>query len=68
MLEAKREPIKRGFIREVRFYECLAETEDIEAGSDLGDVRFVPRKDAIDFISEKVRNYLPKEIFDYLNR
>ena len=54
--------------KEVRFYECFAETEDIESGSDLEDVRFVPRKDAIDFISEKVRNYLPKEIFDYLNR
>jgi ADP-ribose pyrophosphatase YjhB (NUDIX family) len=53
--------------RYTRWYECFSKTGEISAGSDLEEVKWVPKNKVLESCSEKARNLCPQEVLDYFN-
>ncbi len=53
---------------EVRWYECFAESGDIEAGSDLAEVRWVTREEVFDLCDGRSTCLWPREILEYFGK
>jgi len=51
----------------VHWYTCVPKTYDIQAGSDLSEVRWVPKGEVPSFCSEKARALWPKKIRAYFD-
>ncbi|MFA5856492.1 MAG: NUDIX domain-containing protein [Candidatus Pacearchaeota archaeon] len=51
--------------KEVKWYECFSTTDKVIAGSDLEDVKWIPRNKVIEYCSYRVIELFPKEIQDY---
>jgi len=49
----------------VRWYECFASSDEVTCGSDLEDIRWVPKDEVAAFCGERVRDYWPREIREY---
>lgn len=50
----------------VRWYLCNALTDDIKAGSDLIDIKFVPRADVLNWCDQKAIDAWTDEVKEYL--
>ena len=51
--------------KEARWYECFSDTEKVIPGSDLERLKWVSKKDALDFCGTRAINLWPKEIIKY---
>lgn len=49
----------------VEWYECQTSTLDVHAGSDLIDVKWVPKNEVVENCFESAISLWPKEIMDY---
>lgn len=49
----------------VKWYECEALTYDIRAGSDLSEVRWVPKSRVIEMCNDGAKTLWPKQIQEY---
>jgi|GEM_PF-629413 len=51
--------------KEVKWYECFADNENIIAGSDLEDAKFVAKSEVLNICSKKAYSLWPREIINY---
>ncbi len=51
--------------REVRWYECFSETEEIDPGSDLEDIKWVSRSEILNSCGPEEIERWPPEILEY---
>lgn len=51
--------------KEARWYECFSETEKVVPGGDLEDLKWISKKDVLNFCRSKVNNLWPKEVKEY---
>jgi ADP-ribose pyrophosphatase YjhB (NUDIX family) len=51
----------------VNWYECIPKTTDISAGSDLSEVKWVPKKDVINICADEAKSFWPKEVRNYFS-
>lgn len=51
----------------VNWYECIPKTIDITAGSDLSELKWVPKKEVINMCADEAISFWPKEVRDYFN-
>lgn len=51
--------------REVKWYECFADTDKIICGSDLDEIKWVDKNQVLANYSSRAKNLLPKQILDY---
>lgn len=51
--------------RNVRWYECFANTQEITIGSDLEDAKWVTKKEALNTCSPRAIKYWPEKILNY---
>ncbi|MBU0977664.1 MAG: NUDIX domain-containing protein [Nanoarchaeota archaeon] len=49
----------------VKWYECFSDTDDVHAGSDLQEVRWVSKEEVLDICSERAIGLWPSEIVGY---
>ena len=52
---------------EIRWYECFSETDSVKPGSDLEELKWVPKKNVIKECDKKAIGLWPQEVRDYLN-
>jgi len=51
--------------KEARWYECFSETEKVVPGGDLEDLKWISKKDVLNFCRSKANNLWPKEVKEY---
>jgi len=49
----------------VRWYECIPKTNDIKAGSDLSEVKWIAREEVLNMCADEAVSLWPKEIKEY---
>jgi len=53
---------------ENKWYECFSDTDDVKAGSDLEDAKWVLKKEIINYCNRKAVELLPQEIKNYFSQ
>jgi len=51
--------------KEARWYECFSDTDNVIPGSDLERLKWVLKKDALNFCGNRAIALWPKEIIEY---
>ncbi|SRR3989344_8097383 len=51
--------------REAKWYECSAKTDKVFVGSDLEDIKWIPRKEVLNYCSPRATELWPQNIQDY---
>ena len=51
----------------VNWYECIPLTIDIRPGSDVGEVKWVPKRDVVKFCDSESISLWPEKIREYFN-
>jgi ADP-ribose pyrophosphatase YjhB (NUDIX family) len=51
--------------RNLRWYECFAQTDKIIAGSDLEDIQWVSKNTVFNFLDFEVKRFWSREIINY---
>lgn len=52
---------------EARWYECFADTSQVNYSSDLEDIKWVPKNDVLRLCSKRAVSLWPEEIIDYFS-
>ena len=52
---------------EVRWYECFSQTDKVNPGSDLEDVKWVCKQEVINYCGKRAINLWPKQIKNYFS-
>ena len=53
--------------RTTRWYECFSKTDEVRAGSDLDEVKWVIKSEALSSCSGRARELCPQEVLDYFD-
>ena len=51
--------------KEASWYECFSNTNNVKAGSDLEDIKWVLKEEILNFLGQQSINFWPKQIQDY---
>jgi NADH pyrophosphatase NudC (nudix superfamily) len=53
--------------KNVFWYECFADSDDVCAGSDLEDAKWVPKEKVMEICGERVQSFWSEEVVNYFS-